>query len=110
MVTGAVERFTVWHVNLNPTKGSEQAGYRPVLVISPDEMNQHLNTVIVAPMTTRKRDWPTRVSIHHQGKDGEVALDQIRTLDKSRLVQGLGILESTYHERVLDVLAEMFSP
>lgn len=83
MVTGAVERFTVWHVNLNPTKGSEQAGSRPVLVISPAEMNQHLNTVIVAPMTTRKRGWPTRVTIHHQGKDGEVVLDQIRTLDKT---------------------------
>lgn len=110
MVTGSVERFTVWYVNLNPIKGSEQAGYRPVLVISPAEMNQHLNTVIVAPMTTRKRGWPTRVSIHHQGKDGEVALDQIRTLDKSRLTQGIGILESTYHAPVLDVLAEMFSP
>jgi mRNA interferase MazF len=110
MVTGVVERFTVWRVNLNPTKGSEQAGYRPVLVISSAEMNQHLNTVIVAPMTTRKRGWPTRVSIHHTGRDGEVALDQIRTLDKSRLVQGMGILESTYQEQVLDVLVEMFSP
>ncbi len=110
MVTGTVKRFTVWHVNLNPIKGSEQAGYRPILVISPDEMNQFLNTVIVAPMTTRIRDWPTRVSIHHQGKNGEIALDQIRTLDKSRLTESMGTLESTFHEQVLDVLAEMFSP
>jgi mRNA interferase MazF len=79
-------------------------------VISPSETNEHLNTVIVAPMTTRKRGWPTRVSIHHGGKDGEIALDQIRTLDRSRLIQGMGILESTYHEKVLDVLVEMFSP
>lgn len=81
-----------------------------MLVISPSEMNAHLNTVIVAPMTTQKRGWPTRVSIHHRGKDGEVALDQIRTLDKSRLIQDMGILESNYHEQVLDVLVEMFSP
>jgi mRNA interferase MazF len=108
MVTGAVERFSVWQVNLNPTKGSDQAGYRPVLVLSPAEMNQYLNTVIVAPMTTRQRGWPSLVSIHHQGKDGEVALDQIRTLDKSRLLQEMGMLEDTYHERVLEVIAEMF--
>ena len=79
------KRFSVWMVNLNPTKGSEQAGCRPVLVISPTEMNQHLNTVLVAPMTTALRGWPTRITVHHENKQGEVALDQIRTLDKVRL-------------------------
>ncbi len=110
MVALDFARFSVWQVNLNPTKGSEQAGHRPVLILSPDEMNRHLNTVIVAPMTTRKRGWPTRVLIQHQGKAGEVALEQIRTLDKSRLQKNMGALENTYHAAVLAVLGEIFSP
>lgn len=104
-----VTRFSVWGVDLDPTKGSEQAGYRPVLVISPDEMNQWLNTVIVAPMTTKKRGWPTRVAIKHSSKDGEVALDQIRTLDKSRLTKSMGELAPEYHAEILDILADIFA-
>lgn len=103
------KRFSVWGVSLDPTQGSEQGGYRPVLIISPDKMNKQLKTVIVAPMTTKIRGWPTRVEIHHSGKEGEVALDQIRTLDKTRLRKAMGTLDQKYHSSVLDVLAEIFA-
>jgi mRNA interferase MazF len=103
-------RFSVWGVHLNPTRGSEQAGYRPVLVISPDEINRHLGTVIVAPMTTRLRKWPSRVRIRHNGKTGEVALDQLRAVDKSRLVRSMGNLHGRDRGQVLDVLGDMFAP
>lgn len=103
------KRFSVWMVNLNPTKGSEQAGCRPVLVISPTEMNQHLNTVLVAPMTTALRGWPTRITVHHENKQGEVALDQIRTLDKVRLQSSMGLLAKKFHRPVLAALAELFA-
>lgn len=104
-----IRRFSVWKVNLNPTKGSEQAGYRPVVVVSPDSMNDNLRTVIVAPMTTRLRGWPTRVPISHENKKGEVALDQLRTIDKARLSLAMGDLISTHHNQVLSVLADMFA-
>ena len=103
------KRFSVWGVSLDPTQGSEQGGYRPVLIISPDKMNNKLKTVIVAPMTTKIRGWPTRVAIHHSKKDGEVALDQLRTLDKTRLQKDMGTLDQKYHSPVLDVLSEIFS-
>lgn len=103
------ERFTVWGVDLNPASGSEQSGYRPVLVISPDEMNRNLNTVIVAPMTTRLRHWPSRVKIKHRNKTGEVALDQLRTLDQARLARPMGHLNERYQSQVLEVLAEIFA-
>jgi mRNA interferase MazF len=104
-----VVRFSVWGVNLSPTQGSEQAGYRPVLMISPQVMNDNLNTVIVAPMTTRIRRWPTRVSIVHDGKHGEIALDQIRAIDKARLGSCMGHLGKEYHKKVIAVLTEMFA-
>ena len=85
-----ISRFSIWGVDLDPTKGSEQAGYRPVLIISPNVMNNHLRTVIVAPMTTTVRGWPTRVQVTHDGKTGEVALDQIRSIDKKRLGKSMG--------------------
>ena len=104
-----VPRFSVWRVDLNPTQGSEQAGQRPVLVVSPDEMNANLNTVVVAPLTTRLRGWPTRVRVDHDAQVGEVALDQLRAIDKSRLGRGLGHLGAGYRARVLMVLSEMFA-
>jgi len=104
-----IKRFGIWRVDLNPAKGSEQAGSRPVLVVSPDSMNGNLRTVIIAPMTTRLRSWPTRVSISHGGKSGEVALDQIRAIDKVRLGGSMGILNARYHDEVLSVLAEIFA-
>ena len=109
MAMVAIKRFSVWGVDLDPTKGSEQSGFRPVLVISPDVMNNHLNTVIVAPMTTSLRSWPTRVQIEHQAKTGEVALDQIRTIDKVSLKKNMGLLEARFHRNIYRTLAEIFS-
>ena len=103
-----VEQYSVWLVNLDPTVGSEIRKTRPALVISPDEMNDVLKTVIVAPMTTKVRGWPTRVKISFQGKEGEIALDQIRTIDKRRLVKRLGEIDPFKVSEVKTVLKEMF--
>ena len=104
-----VRRFDVHLVSLDPTVGTEIQKTRPCLVISPDEMNAHLRTVIIAPMTTRRRDYPMRVSCRFQGKDAEVVLDQIRTVDRARLVKRLGKLRPQASTRVLEVLQEMFA-
>jgi mRNA interferase MazF len=105
-----IRRFDVYLVNLDPTVGSEIRKSRPCLVISPDEMNRYIATVIAAPMTTKSRDYPSRVQCTFKGKDGQVVLDQIRTIDKSRLVQKLGRIDKQTQEEVLAVLAEMFAP
>jgi mRNA interferase MazF len=104
-----VKRFEVYLVNLDPTVGREIKKTRPCLVISPDEMNRYIATVIVAPMTTRGTAYPTRVACRFQGKDGQVVLDQIRTVDKTRLVKRLGRLSLAVQKTVLQVLAEMFA-
>ena len=104
-----VSRFEVYLVRLNPTQGHEIRKTRPALIISPDEMNRHIETVIVAPMTTKGRPYPTRVPVKFQGKSGQVVLDQLRTVDKSRLVKRLGRLNQTTTTRVLALLAEMFA-
>ena len=85
-----MKRFDVYLVTLDPTLGSEIRKTRPCLIVSPDEMNRHIATVIIAPMTTRGRDYPTRVPCRFQGKQGQVVLDQLRTVDKVRLVKRLG--------------------
>jgi mRNA interferase MazF len=82
-----VKRFDVFLVNLDPTIGSEIKKTRPCVVVSPDEMNRHIATVIIAPMTTKGKAYPTRVVCQFQGKDGQIILDQIRTIDKTRLVE-----------------------
>jgi len=105
-----VARFDVYLVNLDPTVGSEIRKARPCLVISPDEMNRFIATVIVAPMTTRARDYPTRVACTFKGKHGQVVLDQIRTIDKVRLVKKLGRIDKQTQDEVLSVLTEMFAP
>jgi len=102
-------RFEVYLVNLDPTVVSEIQKSRPCLVKSPDEMNAHIATLIVAPLTTRGRDYPSRIPCQLQGKDGQVVLDQIRTVDKSRLVKRMGILDSRIQKQVLVTLAEMFA-
>lgn len=104
-----VKRFEVYLVNLDPTIGSEIQKTRPCLVISPDEMNGYIATVIVAPMTTKGRDYPTRVSCQFEGKAGQIVLDQIRTVDKSRLVKKLGKISTATQNEVLAVLLEMFA-
>ena len=103
-----VQRFDVWLVTLDPTVGSEIRKTRPALVVSPDEMNTHISTVIIAPMTTKGRNYPTRVPCTFQGKTGEVVLDQLRTVDKTRLVKRLDRLDAAASDAGLAVLAEMF--
>ncbi len=105
-----IKRFDVYLISLDPTEGHEIRKTRPCLVISPDEMNRHIATVIVAPMTTKGREYPSRVPCSFAKKEGQVVLDQIRTVDKSRLVQQLGRLDKLTQEKVLAILAEMFKP
>ncbi len=104
-----VKRFEVYLVNLDPTVGSETKKARPCVVVSPDEMNQHIRTVIVAPMTTKGRDYPTRVKCQFAGKEGQVVLDQLRTVGKERLLKRLGKMDQETGRSALAVLAEMFA-
>jgi mRNA interferase MazF len=105
-----VRRFEVYLVNLDPTVGSGIRKTRPCLVISPDEMNQFIRTVIVAPMTTKGRAYPTRVECTFGGKPGWVVLDQLRTVHKVRLIRRLGEIEPDVRADVLAALAELFAP
>jgi mRNA interferase MazF len=103
-----VNRFDVFLVALDPTLGHEIRKTRPCTVISPNEMNHHIGTVIIAPMTTKGRDYPSRVDCSFQGTQGQVVLDQIRTVDKVRLVKKLGRLSPGASDKILNVLSEMF--
>jgi mRNA interferase MazF len=103
-------RFDVFLIRLDPTQGREIRKTRPCLIISPDEMNQHLDTVIVAPLTTKGRHYPTRVPVRFKGKSGQIVLDQIRTVDKERLVKRMGKIDTTTQGHVLALLAELFAP
>jgi len=105
-----VNRFDVCLVSLDPAVGSEIKKTRPCLIVSPDEMNRHIRTVIVAPMTTKGRQYPTRVACRFRSKTGQVVLDQIRTVDSARLVRKLGRLDTATGAKVLAVLGEMFAP
>jgi mRNA interferase MazF len=105
-----VNRFDVYVVNLDPTVGSEIRKTRPGQVVSPDELNHRIRTVIVAPMTTRGQAYPTRVPCRFKGKSGKIALDQIRTVDQARLVRRLGRIDARTAAAVLNVLREMFEP
>ena len=104
-----VNRFEVYLVNLDPTIGHEIKKTRPCLVISPDEMNQHISTVIVAPMTTQGRKYPTRIACSFQGKNGQIILDQIRTVDKKRFVNKIGVISKNAQEKTLNILQDMFA-
>jgi mRNA interferase MazF len=106
----AINRFEIYLVNLDPTVGREIKKTRPCLVVSPDEMNHNIRTVIVAPLTTGGQPYPTRVPCRFKGKNGQVVLDQIRTVDRVRLVKKLGRLDRRTAAAVLDVLQEMFAP
>ncbi len=103
-----IKRLEVYLIALNPTVGSEIQKTRPCLIVSPDEMNDHVRTVIIAPMTTKGTNYKTRIECEFDGKAGQIALDQIRTVDKSRLLRRLGELEKETGEEVLQVLREMF--
>ncbi len=101
-------RGEVYLVELDPTRGSEIRKTRPCLVVSPDELNHHLRTVIVAPMTTGGQAYPFRPACRFGGKSGRVALDQLRTVDRERLSRRLGVLSPAGIAAVFAVLAEMF--
>lgn len=105
-----VQRFEVYLISLDPTKGSEIKKTRPCLIISPNEMNRHIRTVIVAPLTSILQDYPTRITTTFQKKKGQIVLDQIRTVDKQRLIKKLGSLHSSAQVKVLRTLQEMFAP
>jgi len=105
-----INRFQVYLVSLDPTVGSEIKKTRPCVVVSPNEMNHRIRTVIVAPMTTRGRAYPTRVACRFGGKSGQIVLDQLRTVDAARLVRKLGRLDRRAAGAVLQVLGDMFAP
>lgn len=102
------ERFDIFLINLDPTKGFEIQKTRPCVVISPNEMNFNLSTVIIAPMTTKKRKYPTRISLKFDDKEGQIALDQMRTVDQSRLIKKLGKIDKKAAMHLVDTLIEMF--
>jgi mRNA interferase MazF len=104
-----IERFDVYLVALDPTLGSEIQKTRPCVVVSPDEMNRAIATVILAPMTTRGHGYPSRVACYFDGKDGQIVLDQLRAVDKRRLLKRLGQIESSAQQEVLQTLAAMFA-
>lgn len=103
-----VAQFDVYLVALDPTLGSEIKKTRPCVIVSPDEMNRHLNTVIIAPLTSTIKNYPTRVNLTFQEKQGQVVLDQIRTVDNRRLVKKLGIISAKTKLSVSKLLIEMF--
>ncbi len=110
MVTDeAVRRGEVFLVNLDPTLGGEIQKTRPCVVVSPDELNGHLRTLIVAPLTTGSYRYPFRVPLRFQGKSGHIVLDQIRTVDRQRLTRRLGKISASALEHTLAVLQEMFA-
>jgi len=105
-----VNRFDVYLVNLDPTIGSEIRKVRPCTVVSPNAMNHNLRTAVVAPMTTKGQSYPTRVQCRFKGKDGQVVVEQIRTVDRARLARKLGRLDGKTAATVLAMLQQMFAP
>jgi mRNA interferase MazF len=102
-----IVQYAIVLVNLDPTLGSEIQKTRPCVVVSPNEMNKHLNTIIIAPMTSSLKEYPTRVAVNHNSKKGMIALDQIRTVDKKRILKVLGKLNKTEIQSTKSVLKEM---
>lgn len=104
-----VERFEVYWINLDPTVGCEIKKLRPCVIISPDELNHHLRTLIIAPMTSVLRTHPTRIDLTFNGKKGQIVLDQIRTVDKTRLIERAGTVSPPCAKRIVQTLHEMFA-
>ena len=110
MVSGGVVRGEIWLVNLDPTLGSEIRKTRPCVIVSPPEMHDHLRTVIVAPMTTGSRPAQFRIALTHGGKRGLILLDQMRSIDKTRLAKRLGAVSAKTLGATLTTLQEVFAP
>lgn len=104
-----VNRFDVYLVNLDPVPSSDARNTRPGVIISPDELNNNLGTVIVAPLSSTKLRYPTRVPVEFLNSERNVVLDQIRTVDKSRLVKKIGEIDASYRKNVTDKLSELFA-
>jgi mRNA interferase MazF len=102
------KRFEVWHVELNPTKGSEINKIRPCLIVSPNETNKYLNTVVIVPLTSTIRPYPSRLNCTFFGKEGQLAVDQIRSIDKSRLIEKMGNMDEKTNQMVCELISEMF--
>lgn len=103
-----IERFSVYWVDLDPTKGSEIKKTRPCIVVSPDELNRHLNTVIIVPLTSTIRNYPFRVHCLVAGKEGEAAIDQLKTVDKSRIGRYISSLRKSEIKQIKEILQQMF--
>ena len=103
-----INQYAIVLVNLDPTVGSEIKKTRPCVVISPDEMNRHLKTIVLAPMTTNLKNYPTRVPVQHDGKNGMIAIDQIRTVDRIRVIKVFESLTSNEIQKCKTVLKETF--
>jgi mRNA interferase MazF len=102
-------RFDILLVSLDPSQGSEIKKTRPCVVISPDEMNKHIQTLIVAPMTSTLKNYPTHIPVTFKGKEGRIVLSQIRTIDKTRVIKKFGAVNSETASLLLDTLRDMFS-
>lgn len=107
MVT--INRFDIYLISLDPRQGSEINKTRPCVVISPDELHSYIRTVIIAPMTTKGREYPTRVSVEFLGKSGQIVLDQIRTVDKTRLLKKMGNVTEATSYKIIQILQKMFA-
>jgi mRNA interferase MazF len=103
-----LKQYQIALVNLDPTIGSEMKKTRPCVIISPNEMNKYLQTIVVAPMTSSSKTYPTRVEINHDNKKGWIVLDQIRTVDRQRIIKVLGNLTEKETTKVKQVLRETF--
>jgi mRNA interferase MazF len=108
-VVEAPQRYEIWLLAPDPGRGPGSREPRPAVIVSPDEMNRHVQAVIVAPMTTAARGYPSRVPVHFEGRDGQIALDQIRTVDKAALLRRAGILPTATARQVAGVLVELFA-
>ena len=104
-----MRRFEVYLVNLDPARGKEIKKTRPALIVSPEELNRHIGTVIIAPLTTKGRNFPSRVNITFRKKKGQIVMDQLRSVDKRRLLKRLGKISRINAERVLGVLHDIFA-
>jgi len=104
-----VKRAEIWLVSLNPTIGKEIQKTRPCMIISPDEANKYLDTVIVAPLTSSYKNYPSRVNCKFDGKEGQIVIDQIRSVDKVRLSKKLGMIDKSTSQKVFSLLQEYFS-
>jgi len=103
-----LKQYDIVLVNLDPTMGSEMKKTRPCVIISPDEMNKYLNTIVIAPMTSSSKNYPTRLEINHDNKKGWIVLDQIRTVDRQRIIKNFGNLTDKEILRIKEILRETF--